>query len=375
MANENRAYLPNKLLPFVLAVAACASAEPLHPGKSDVDGGALGHGGASGGGGASDEPDAGVPPEASAGTSGGDDAAISPEDANDAGDDVPAVSDAGGDAPAALVTYEAESGALFGSAAKVACPTCSTGQRVTIAADSGFTLSNVVAPEAGTNTLLIYYTNADSKNRSIYVGVNGGDSQMLLAVFPPTGGAGNVSSIAVPLSGFNAGSNNTIMFFIDTELGAPDLDRIGLQPSSVVSLSGNACDRSAWKATASVTGGDGGGPAAGIDGDLKTRWANNRPQSGADWYQVDFGALVKLAKVTLDNTQAYPNDYAGSYAVFGSLDGVKFDAAPFVTGNGAANETIINFSQRTVRAIKIAEVGAARTNWWQIGELEVDCYQ
>ena len=55
---------------------------------------------------------------------------------------------------------------------------------------------------------------------------------MLLAVFPPTGGAGNVSSIAVPLSGFNAGSNNAITFFIDTELDAPDLDRISLQPST-----------------------------------------------------------------------------------------------------------------------------------------------
>jgi F5/8 type C domain-containing protein/alpha-galactosidase-like CBM13-containing protein len=258
----------------------------------------------------------------------------------------------------------------------VACATCSNGQRVSIGADSGVTLSSVVAPDAGTDTLVIYYTNADSKNRSIYVGVNGGDSQMLLAVFPPTGGAGNVSSIAVPLSGFNAGSNNTIMFFIDTELGAPDLDRIGLQPSPVVSASGNACDRSSWKATASVTGGDGGGPAAGIDGDLETRWANNRPQNGADWYQVDFGALVKLARITLDNTQSYPNDYAGSYAVFGSLDGVKFDATPFVTGNGTVNATTIDFPQRTVRAIKIAEVGSARSPaWWQIGEVEVVCYQ
>jgi hypothetical protein len=274
------------------------------------------------------------------------------------------------------VTYEAEAGVLFGRAVRVACATCSNGQRVALAPDSGVTLSNVVAPEAGTDTLVIYYTNADIKSRSIYVGVNGGGSQMLLAVFPPTGGAGNVSSIAVPLSGFNEGSNNTLMFFIDTELGAPDLDRIALQSSSVVSGTGNACDRASWKATASVTGGDGGGPAAGIDGDLKTRWANNRPQNGTDWYQVDFSALVKLGQIALDNTQAYPNDYPGAYAVYGSLDGVRFDARPFVTGNGAPGKTVINFSQRTVRAIKITQVGTSRApNWWQIGELQVVCYQ
>jgi hypothetical protein len=383
MANEPTAYCLLALASVALAAVACGDAATVAPAVGKPDGATLGAAGASGAGGAAPTtaPDAGADPGApgAKGGSGDDASAGSGGSATDTAIEAPAPSpapDAGGNAPAALMTYEAESGALFGKAVRVACATCSNGQRVALAPDSGVTLSSVVAPEAGTDTLVIYYTNAGTTSRSIYVGVNGGGSQMLLAVFPPTGGAGNVSSIAVPLSGFNAGANNMLTFFIDTELGAPDLDRIGLQPSSVVSGTGNACDRASWKATASVTGGDGGGPAAGIDGDLKTRWANNHPQNGTDWYQVDFGALVKLGRITLDNTQAYPNDYAGAYAVYGSLDGVRFYATPFATGNGTPGTTVINFSQRTVRAIRIAQVGSSRaTNWWQIGEVELVCYQ
>jgi hypothetical protein len=384
MANENRAYLQLiTLLACAASALACAAGESLRPDQSVPDGAALGGGGNHGGGGASEPPDAGEPPEAGDFSGGPGGAAGDPASGGaigtnlDAGDEAaPASPPADAAPPPGPVTYEAESGALFGTAAKVACATCSNGQRVSIGADSGVTFSGVVAPESGTNTLIIYYSNADSINRSIYVGVNGGDSQMLLAVFPPSGGAGNVSSIALPLSGFNAGSNNTLMFFIDTELGAPDLDRIGLAPSTVVTGNRSACDHRTWRATASVTGGDGGGPAAGIDGDLTTRWANNRGQNGSDWYQVDFGALVKLARITLDDSKTFPDDYPGSYAVFASLDGVKFDAKPFVTGNGTRGATVIDFAQRTVRAIKITQVGSAlASRWWQIGELQTVCYQ
>jgi hypothetical protein len=370
MAAPIRAYRP---LALALALAACGSAQPLHNGGDGAAGAAAGAGGTSPG-------NAGQGPDAAAGAGGFDDDAgagasgLSSDGPDEAA--APPAPDAGPDTLAAPQTYEAETGALFGKSTRVACPTCSNGQRVALAPDSGVTLSNLVAPEAGTDAVVIYYTNADTRSHSIYVGVNGTASQMLFSVFPPTGGAGNVSSISVPLSGFNAGSNNTLTFFIDTELPAPDLDRIVLLPTSVVNATGNACVRTAWKASASVTGGDGGGPAAGIDGNLTTRWANNRPQNGSDWYEVDFGAFVKLAQITLNNTQAFPNDYPGSYAIYASLDGVQFEATPFVAGAGTPNATVINFSQRTVRAIKIAQVGAARSqNWWQIGELQVICYQ
>jgi hypothetical protein len=136
----------------------------------------------------------------------------------------------------------------------------------------------------------------------------------------------------------------------------------------------NYCDRTRWTATASVTGGDGAGPVGGIDGNLATRWGNNRPQDGTDWYQVDFGGRVKLRGITLDNTQTYPEDYPGAYAVHGSLDGVTVDANPFVTGTGTTGKTVITFAERTVRAVRIKQTGTTRSPlWWQIGEFQPVC--
>jgi F5/8 type C domain len=134
------------------------------------------------------------------------------------------------------------------------------------------------------------------------------------------------------------------------------------------------CDRARWTATALVTGGDGAGPPGGIDGDLTTRWANNRGQNGTDFYAVDFGGTVKLSKITLNDTQTYPDDYPGAYAVYGSADGKTFDGAPFVTGAGTTGSTVIAFASRSVRAVRVNQTGTSRSgNWWQIGEFQVVC--
>lgn len=98
----------------------------------------------------------------------------------------------------------------------------------------------------------------------------------------------------------------------------------------------NFCDRAFWKATASVRG-SGPGPIAGIDGDLGTRWDNDRFQDGTDWYQVDFGGPVKLTNITLDNTRIQPNDFPGRYEVYGSSNGSTFDSSPFASGSGSIN--------------------------------------
>jgi hypothetical protein len=273
----------------------------------------------------------------------------------------------------ATVFYEAEDGRLSGNAKRVTCTTCSGGRRVALGADSMLTISNVEVRGPGTHVLVVRFTNGDTKDRSLYVGVNGNDSQAFWWIFKPTGGWDKVSSMALTLSGWRSGSNNSVSLFIDTELDPPDIDRIEILPDPTVAGT-NYCDRSHWEATASVTAGDGSGPRGAIDGDLKTRWASNRPQDGSDWYQLDFGGLVKLAQITLDNTQAYPSDYPGRYAVYGSVDGLSFDSAPFVTGDGAQNKTIMTFKERSVRAIKIFQVGSSRApRWWQIVELNVGC--
>jgi hypothetical protein len=135
----------------------------------------------------------------------------------------------------------------------------------------------------------------------------------------------------------------------------------------------NFCDRALWKATASVRG-DGPGPNGGIDGDLNTRWNNQRFQDGNDWYQVDFGGPVKLTNITLDNTKIYPTDFPGRYEVYGSSDGTTFDSAAFTSGSGTLTTTVINFSQRVVRAVKIKQVGTSNSaHWFGICEFQITC--
>jgi len=133
------------------------------------------------------------------------------------------------------------------------------------------------------------------------------------------------------------------------------------------------CQSTTWTATASVMSTGATRPAAGIDGNLTTRWGNGRFQDGTDWYQVDFGGMVRLDSITLDNTQSYPTDCPGAYSVHGSTDGTTFGAA-FSTGNGTEGKTVIKFPPQTVRAIKINQTGTSRRQyWWQIGELQIHC--
>lgn len=271
------------------------------------------------------------------------------------------------------VSYQAVSGVQFGGVMTIACNSCSNGERVRLSADSGFTIDNVDAGTSGTHVLSIFYTNGDSIARSIYVGVSGNESQGFLGVFPPTGDWNTVSSVSLTMSGFRAGTNNTVEFFIDAEHGAPDLDRIVVMSSSTPVSPVDHCNRLTWQATASITVGDGSGPIGAIDGNLETRWANNRYQDGTDWFQVDFGGSVKLTNITL-NTQIYPNDYPGAFEVFGSADGIVFNPTPFATGTGTVGSTVIDFSQQNVWAIKIIQMGSSHSsNWWQIAELQTTC--
>ena len=126
--------------------------------------------------------------------------------------------------------YEAESGSLFGQAVRIPCASCSGGQRVSLSADSGFTLNSIDVGGAATQRLVVYYTNGDSVPRTIYVGINGLASQVFPAFFPPTGGWNNVASVALSLSGFRAGSNNEVTVFIDSEQHSPDIDFVEVGP-------------------------------------------------------------------------------------------------------------------------------------------------
>ena len=190
-----------------------------------------------------------------------------------------------------------------------------------------------------------------------------------------SGGAGNPGSGGVDASTGNdvpvgSGGSNApdvmaeVIAEMPAETGAMDL------PREVFSM--QFCQSAQWTATASTSISI-ARPPAGIDGDLVTRWGNGHFQDGTDWYQVDFGGLVRLDSITLDNSKAYPDDFPGGYAVLGSTDGTTF-TGPFVTGAGAQPKTAIQFSPQTVRAIRINQTGLAhKTNWWQIGELQIHC--
>ncbi|HXI60582.1 MAG TPA: discoidin domain-containing protein, partial [Polyangia bacterium] len=147
-----------------------------------------------------------------------------------------------------------------------------------------------------------------------------------------------------------------------------DADHVEAQPE----VGATFCLNSKWKASASASA-NVAPPSAGIDGNLTTRWGNGRLQDGTDWYKVDFGGSVHIDTITLDNTMAYPGDFPGAYAVYGSQDGTTF-TGPFATGSGTNNTTVIRFAAQTVRAIKINQTGTSRTtNWWQVGELRINC--
>jgi hypothetical protein len=153
--------------------------------------------------------------------------------------------------------------------------------------------------------------------------------------------------------------------------GVRDLDLDVADDVTLVQIAvDDHCDRSKWKASGSAPVGS----AFAIDGDLTTRWANGKFQDGSDWFAVDFGGPVTLSSITLNDAGAYRADYPGAYEVRGSLDGVTFVDPPFVAGNGAEGATVIDFAPRTLRAVKVSQVGTANpTHWWGIGEFQMAC--
>jgi F5/8 type C domain len=158
--------------------------------------------------------------------------------------------------------------------------------------------------------------------------------------------------------------------------GGADSGSGGAGPESTGGSDGNSgvnhCDPAQWTATASTSPANRVPPNA-IDGDLTTRWGTGRSQNNTDWFQVDFGGVVKLSGITLNNTKVVPGDYPGNYAVHVSMDGAQF-GEPIASGAGAPNMTVIHFAPQTARAVRINQIGTNRPmNWWQIPEFQPDC--
>ena len=112
-----------------------------------------------------------------------------------------------------------------------------------------------------------------------------------------------------------------------------------------------------------------------VDPATSTRWTSGTASYTGQYVQVDFTGTVNLSTITLDNSNdGSANDFPGTYAVYTSQDGVTFSTTPVATGSGAANQTIISFTQEAVRAIRIKAMATNGSGgWWSIGNIQTDC--
>jgi F5/8 type C domain len=130
--------------------------------------------------------------------------------------------------------------------------------------------------------------------------------------------------------------------------------------------------KSTWIITASNT--SAASPLANIDdGNLLTRWSTGISQK-SDWLQVDFGADVSLASITLaigDNSSDYPR----AYEVRLSELSQNRSATPLASGKGQeAMDTVIDLPKPVAgRYLLISQTGTINGTWWSIAELKVAC--
>jgi hypothetical protein len=142
--------------------------------------------------------------------------------------------------------------------------------------------------------------------------------------------------------------------------------------------------KTTWVATASISsladGMESNGlynpPAHMTDGLYNERWSSGQPQSGDEWIQIDFGAVVNITQLTL-NLNNDTGDYPRAYAVRISNTSQDFAAAVKSSGAGAPGNTVINWgSPITGRYLTVRQTGmdvAPDTAWWTIAEVLVGC--
>jgi hypothetical protein len=238
----------------------------------------------------------------------------------------------------------------------------------------GLKFTGVNVAVAGTNNLVIFTTNGDAAgttNRHLNFVVNGGAPQNV--TFSSNESWSIPVGTTVTLTGFNAGTNNTLYIVGDATHAAPDLDWIEIVNSSTgttQSLTGT-CDETKWAESSNVNSST---AAAGNDNNLGTRFTTGRAMAANDYYKVDFGGTIKLSQLVLDNSQTGLNDFPGKLSVLGSTDGTNFGITLASNVSGAASKTMITFAPQVVKAVKVVVTTAnSNGNYWSIGELNAAC--
>jgi hypothetical protein len=130
--------------------------------------------------------------------------------------------------------------------------------------------------------------------------------------------------------------------------------------------------RGSWILSASHEGTN-GAPENLID-EQTTRFTTGKPQSGDEWLQVDFGQVVVLSQINLQQAEASANDYPRGYAVTVSNTDVNRDGVPNLTGVGKSgvSTTILLPAFAEGRYLLIEQTGSS-LSWWSAVELEVSC--
>jgi F5/8 type C domain/Alpha-galactosidase, CBM13 domain len=262
-------------------------------------------------------------------------------------------------------TFQAENGVKSGGASTISCSTCGAGARVgKLSSTSKVTFNGVSAATTGANNLVVYYTNGDSARHWFNIQVNGGASQLIQ--FDPSGSSSTVLQKPVTLTGFKAGTANTVAFMANGSDSPPDLDWI-----EVIGATNDYCDRSRWLITATNSSVQ-DPPLNALDEDPDTRWSSGRDMDGTDEVIVDFGGTVKISSINMLLAGYDSDDFPDSYALYGSNDGVKFSSSSFTSSSGSVTETK-SFSTQTLRAVKIKQTGSNKGRSWSINDLDFSC--
>jgi hypothetical protein len=124
----------------------------------------------------------------------------------------------------------------------------------------------------------------------------------------------------------------------------------------------------------SVSSHSAGSAASNLTDNSVTRWTSGKPQAGDEWLQIDFGAVVNLRRINLQQGTDSANDYPRSYAVYLSNTPLDSSGTARATGSGTSGvtTTIILPSVASGRYLYIKQLGTS-LSWWSVEELEVTC--
>lgn len=195
---------------------------------------------------------------------------------------------------------------------------------------------------------------------------------------PPSAGSANGGAAGSGGNGavVNAGTGGSVL---ETEAGAAGAG--GAPPERSFS-----CDsapvplKGSWRASASHSslgvGGEYNNPPENLMDLSSKRWSTGKPQSGDEWFQIDFvtSTAVRELKLTLNSDDA--EDYPRNYQVKISDQPLAFNSPIRASGAGMLGQTLVITFAEPVRGryLLVQQKGKDASSWWSVSELTVSCF-